>query len=110
MAIRPVEIIVYGANERCPSCVNLPSSEETFEWLQAALSRKFPNQVFKLRFVNIHETETTNENDKKFAHEVVEEDLFYPVVVLNGEIVAEGNPRLKVIYEKMEKYGYVAGM
>jgi disulfide oxidoreductase YuzD len=43
-----VEIILYGAEQLCPSCVNLPSSKETFEWLQAAIARKFPEQPFKM--------------------------------------------------------------
>lgn len=42
----------------------------------------------------------------KFAKRVVEEDMFYPVVTLEGNVVGEGNPRLKVIYEELEKYGY----
>jgi disulfide oxidoreductase YuzD len=33
MGIHEVEILVYGAEERCASCVNLPSSKETTEWL-----------------------------------------------------------------------------
>ncbi|MFL6562301.1 MAG: DUF1462 family protein, partial [Bacillus sp. (in: firmicutes)] len=48
-----VEIIVYGAEQLCPSCVNLPSSKETFEWLEAAIARKFPDQPFKMTYVDI---------------------------------------------------------
>ena len=47
MEFNEVEIIFYGAEQLCPSCVNLPSSKETFEWLEAAISRKFPNQAFE---------------------------------------------------------------
>jgi len=32
--------------------------------------------------------------------------MFYPVVLLGGNIVGEGNPRLKTIFAEMEKYGY----
>jgi disulfide oxidoreductase YuzD len=104
MSFNQVEITVYGAEERCPSCVNAPSSKETFEWLQAAVSRKFPGQPFTIHFVNIHEPVSTQ--DKDFSNRIKEEDLFYPLVVIGGEIVAEGNPRLKVIYNEMERYGY----
>ena len=45
-----------------------------------------------------------DEDKKAFAERVVEEDLFYPVVLVNGEIVGEGNPRLKDVYEEIEKY------
>ncbi len=100
-----VEIVVYGAEQVCPSCVSLPSSKETYEWLDASISRKFPNQPFSLTYVDIFEPP----NDvikQKFANKVIDEDLFYPVVVIDGNIVAEGSPRLKVIFAEMEGRGY----
>ncbi len=89
-----IEIILYGAEELCPSCVHLPSSKETFEWLEAAISRKFPDQPFKMTYVDIEQP--PEEIDKaEFAKRVIEEDMFYPVVVINEKIVGEGNPSLK---------------
>lgn len=41
-----------------------------------------------------------------FVKCVIEEDLFYFVVVINGEIVGEGNLKLKCVFEEMEKYGF----
>ncbi|MCH1625532.1 YuzD family protein [Ferdinandcohnia quinoae] len=105
MINKQVEICVYGAEVLCPSCVNLPSSKETYEWLEAALSRKFPNQPFSISHVDIYNP-PTDEAKKEFAKRVIEEDMFYPVVVLEGEVVGEGNPKLKIIYAEMEKYGY----
>jgi disulfide oxidoreductase YuzD len=32
--------------------------------------------------------------------------LFYPVVVIEGSIVGEGNVRLKSVFHELEKYGY----
>lgn len=86
-------------------CVNLPSSKETFEWLGAAISRKYPDQPFDILHVDIFNP-PNEEELSKFAKRVVEEDMFYPVVTLEGNVVGEGNPRLKVIYEELEKYGY----
>lgn len=103
--MKQIEIEVYGAEVLCPSCVNLPSSKETYEWLQAAVERKFPNQPFTISYIDIYNPPTEKEK-KQFAEKVVEEDLFYPVVVINGEIVGEGNPKLKAVYAEMEKYGY----
>ncbi|WP_144554658.1 YuzD family protein [Bacillus sp. X1(2014)] len=102
-----VEIVVYGAEQLCPSCVNLPSSKETFEWLEAAIARKFPDQPFKMTYVDIYQP--SGENEKiSFAEKVIEEDMFYPVVVIKDKIVGEGNPRLKTIFAELEKYGYKA--
>ncbi|UQD53851.1 DUF1462 family protein [Bacillus methanolicus] len=104
---KEVEIVVYGAEQLCASCVNLPSSKETFEWLEAAMARKFPNQPFKISYVDIFNP-PEDENKKKFARKVIDQDMFYPVVLIEDKIVGEGNPRLKTIFAEMEKYGYKA--
>lgn len=100
-----VNVQVYGTKAICASCVGMPSSTETFEWLQAAIGRKYEGQENKFNFEYIDfQEEQEDENKKAFAERVVEEDLFYPVVLVNGEIVGEGNPRLKDVYEEIEKY------
>ncbi|PLS02680.1 disulfide oxidoreductase [Neobacillus cucumis] len=107
MDTNEVEIVLYGAETICPSCVNLPSSRETFEWLEAAIARKYPNQPFKMTYVDIFQPSGEHEQ-LTFAKRVIEEDLFYPVVVINKKIVGEGNPRLKTIFAELEKYGYIS--
>lgn len=102
---KPVEICVYGAEQICPGCVQLPSSKDTFEWLEAALRRKYPNQPFDIRYIDIF-SPPENEEIKSMAEKVVSEEYFYPLVVINGIVVGEGNPKLKRICEEMEKYGY----
>lgn len=96
------EVLVYGAEEICASCVNLPSSEETASWLKAALDRKYGDQV-SVRYVDIHRP--AGEEESAFSRRVMEEDLWYPVVVIDGEIVGEGNPRLKKIQRKLQELG-----
>ncbi|MBO1623707.1 DUF1462 domain-containing protein [Bacillus cereus] len=100
-----VNVQVYGAKVICASCVGMPSSTETFEWLQAAIGRKYEGQddKFKFEYVDIQEEQDDAEK-QAFVERVIEEDLFYPVVLVNGEIVGEGNPRLKDVYEEIEKY------
>jgi disulfide oxidoreductase YuzD len=102
-----VEIQVYGAEQLCASCVNLPSAKETYEWLEAAVARKFPNQPFTIKYVDIYQP-PEDERIKLFAERVIEEDMFYPVVLLEGNIVGEGNPKLKTIFSELEKFGYKA--
>lgn len=107
MELNQVEIVLYGAEQLCPSCVNLPSSKETFEWLEAAIARKFPEQPFKMTYVDIHLPPSEPEK-QSFAQKVIEEDMFYPVVVIKDKVVGEGNPRLKTIFSELEKHGYKA--
>jgi len=102
---KEVEIFVYGAEQICASCVGMPSSIETYEWLDAAISRKYSNQPFSIRYIDIFNP-PEDETHQSFANRVIEEDLFYPVVTIGEEIVGEGNPNLKDIYLEMEKYGY----
>jgi len=102
---RELEISIYGAEQICASCVNLPSSKDTYEWLQAALKRKFPDQDFKIHYYDIFEA-NYDEDKNAFCKRVIEEDLFYPVVVIDDEIIGEGNPKLKRIYQEFERYGY----
>lgn len=106
MEKKTVEIVVFGAEQLCPSCVNLPSSKETFEWLEAAIARKFADQPFSISYVDIYNP-PDDEKKKDFAQRVIEEDMFYPVVLLEEKIVGEGNPKLKTIYAEMEKFGYM---
>jgi disulfide oxidoreductase YuzD len=99
-------IKVYGAEQKCASCVHLPSAKETAEWLEAAISRKYPNTVFQVLYIDMENPE--NEIDQAFSEKIIEEDLFYPVVVIDGEVVGEGNPKLKNIYTIIEQNGYGA--
>ncbi|RHW42643.1 DUF1462 family protein [Neobacillus notoginsengisoli] len=107
MLQKKVEIIVYGAEQLCPSCVNLPSSKETYGWLEAAVSRKFPNQPFDITYVDIYNP-PAEETKRDFAERVIEEDMFYPVVLIGDKVVGEGNPRLKTIFAELESQGYRA--
>jgi disulfide oxidoreductase YuzD len=106
MTFKQVEICVYGADVICSSCAQLPSSKETYEWLEAAIKRKYPDQPFSITYIDIFNPPEDDEAKKAFAKKVIEEDLFYPVIVIEGAIVGEGNPKLKTIYAEMEKYGY----
>lgn len=99
---KPVEVTVYGAETICAGCHNLPSSRETASWLEAALGRNYGGQV-RVRYVDIHRPES--EQDAAFSRRVIEEELWYPVVVIDGEMMGEGNPNLKVIRRKLEQLG-----
>ncbi len=98
---------VYGADIICASCVNAPSSKDTYEWLQAAISRKFPDQEVEYRFINIEET-LENERDIDYASRIQEDEFFYPLVLVNDEVVGEGYVQIKPVYEALEKVGYSA--
>jgi disulfide oxidoreductase YuzD len=97
-----VDLYVYGADQVCPSCVSFPSSKETASWLSHALERKYGKQV-AVHYVDIYSP--AGEEQVYFAKKVLDEDLWYPVVVIQNEVIAEGNPKLKTICERLEKLG-----
>lgn len=105
--MKKVEIEVYGAEQICASCVNLPSSWDTYEWLDAALKRKYPGQPFSITYIDIYHPPEV-EAYKEFAARMIEEEAFYPLVAIEGELIAEGNIPLKKVTAAMERHGYTA--
>lgn len=103
--MKPVMLSVYGAETVCASCVNMPTAKDTYEWLEAALKRKYPNQPFEMQYIDIHEP-SDNEHAKELAEKIRNDEYFYPLVLVEDKIVGEGNPKLKDVYEEMEKHGY----
>src|SRR5699024_8393670 len=89
MRKRDATITVYGAEQICPSCVGAQGSKDTYEWLQAAIGRKYVSDVITYEYIDIDE-EQEDDKHQKFVNRVFEEDLFYPVVLVNDELVAEG--------------------
>ncbi|EZH66063.1 disulfide oxidoreductase [Bacillaceae bacterium JMAK1] len=94
-----IEVVVYGAERKCASCVNLPSSKETMEWLEALLNRKYPEQSLSFEYIDI---EAPKSGYEQLANEIIEEDRFYPFITINDQVVAEGDPRVKTIYKTMD--------
>src|SRR5699024_12852521 len=97
-----ITITIYGRDQICASCVGAPSSTETYEWLQAALGRKYTSSAFQFEYIDMDQ-EQTEEKHQQMIAQMEEEDYLYPLVLLNGEIVAEGIPQLKPIYRAVEE-------
>ncbi|TFJ92779.1 YuzD family protein [Lentibacillus salicampi] len=99
-------ITVLGAEQICASCVGAPGSWDTYEWLQAAIGRKYRDSNISYEYIDI-EQPPDNEQHQKLAERILDDEFFYPLVLINDEIVAEGIPRLKTIYRELDKHGAV---
>ena len=99
-------IEIYGADIICASCANSPSSKDTYEWLQAAIGRKYPNQPYNIEYIDI-ESDITDDRQKGIAQQVLNDEYFYPLVMINGEMIAEGHIQLKPVFSEFDKRGYV---
>jgi disulfide oxidoreductase YuzD len=103
-----VSIEIYGAEVICASCVNAPSSKDTYEWLQAAIDRKYPNQPYKIDYIDIDAKDFADERQSAIAEQVRNDEFFYPLVMIEDEMIGEGYIQLKPVFAELEKHGYVA--
>lgn len=101
-----MKIEIYGADIICASCVNAPSSKDTYEWLQAAISRKYPEQPFEIEYIDI-ESSLTDSKQIEIAEQVRNDEYFYPLVIIEDEVIGEGYIQLKPVFNELEKHGYV---
>ncbi|MGG0643294.1 YuzD family protein [Sporosarcina gallistercoris] len=107
MKAKHVTVEVYGAEVVCASCVNAPTSKDTYEWLNAAIQRKYPNHAFDIVYIDIEST-IDDERQRKLADQVKEDEYFYPLVLVNEEVIGEGYIQLKPIFNALEKHGFVS--
>lgn len=107
MSTTNATIEVFGANIICASCVNAPSSKDTYEWLQAAIDRKYPNQPYNIEYIDI-DSDVSNERQNEIAEQIRQDEYFYPLVMINEEMIGEGHIQLKPVFNTLEKHGYVA--
>lgn len=96
---------IFGADVICASCVNAPTSKDTYEWLQAAIDRKYPNQPYEITYIDIHKP-NENERQQDLANRILDDEFFYPLVVIAGEVVGEGYIQLKPVFAELEKHGF----
>ncbi|UXU54484.1 YuzD family protein [Staphylococcus agnetis] len=100
-----VSVVVYGADVLCASCVNAPSSQNTYEWLQSILARKYPNIQFEYTYIDIEkDTENLSDHDQQFIEQIQEDELFYPLVTMNDEYVTDGYVQLKPITRFIDEH------
>ena len=100
-------IEIYGADILCASCVNAPSSKDTYEWLDAAIRRKYPEYSFIIRYIDI-ENDSLDARDAHYAARIQDDEFFYPLVLINDEVIGEGYIQLKPVFQKLEELGFTA--
>ena len=100
-----VSIEIYGADIICASCVNAPSSKDTYEWLDAAIGRKYPGQPYAIQYIDI-ESDIADERQREIAEQVRNDEYFYPLVMIGGQMVGEGYIQLKPVFAELERHGF----
>ncbi|MFC3420199.1 YuzD family protein [Salinicoccus hispanicus] len=95
-------INVYGRDVICASCVNAPGSKDTYEWLEAVLTRKYPENDLNFSYIDIDRNDNLSDFDESIIERINDDELFYPLVTINDEIVQDGHVQLKPIQRLME--------
>ncbi|HCX2605547.1 TPA: YuzD family protein [Staphylococcus aureus] len=93
-----VSVVVYGADVICASCVNAPTSKDIYDWLQPLLKRKYPNISFKYTYIDItKDNDNLTDHDLQFIERIEQDEIFYPLITMNDEYVADGYIQTKQI-------------
>lgn len=100
-----VSVVVYGAEIICASCVNAPTARNTYDWLQPLLQRKFPDIDFEFTYIDFqNDTENLSDHDQQFIERIQDDELFYPLVTMNDEYVADGYIQTKQITKFVDEH------
>ncbi|WOS96061.1 YuzD family protein [Nosocomiicoccus massiliensis] len=96
---------VYGRDVICASCVNAPSSKDTYQWLEALFSKKYPDADIRVNYIDIDRDENFSDYDEELIEQINNDELFYPLVTINDEVIQDGYVQLKPITNWFEKNG-----
>ena len=100
-----VSVVVYGADVVCASCVNAPTSKNTYEWLKPLLERKYPNIHFEYTYIDFQkETENLSDHDQQYIEQIENDELFYPLITMNDVYVADGYIQSKKVTHFIDQY------
>lgn len=96
-----IQVTVYGREQVCASCVGAPGSRDTYEWLQAAIGRKYDTADFQYEYIDMDEPQS-KEKHQQMIEQMEKEEFLYPLVLMNEEVVAEGIPYLKKVFQSID--------
>lgn len=99
-----VKVNVYGADIVCASCVNAPTSKDIYDWIQPNLKRKYENLNFVYHYIDINDKEGHSDYDQSIVERIEDDELFYPLVTMNDEIVADGYIQLPQLTRFVEEH------
>lgn len=99
-----INVIIYGADVVCASCVNAPTSKDIYDWIQPNLNRKFPDLQFNYSYIDIHKSENLTDHDENIIEQINNDELFYPLITMDDEIVADGYIQLPQVTKFVEEH------
>ncbi|TDM27068.1 DUF1462 family protein [Macrococcoides caseolyticum] len=98
-----INVIIYGADVVCASCVNAPTSKDIYDWIQPNLKRKFPGLTFNFSYIDINNSSNLTDHDENIIEQINNDELFYPLITMDDEIVADGYIQLPQVTKFVEQ-------
>ncbi|UTH14403.1 DUF1462 family protein [Macrococcus equipercicus] len=98
-----IKVNVYGADAVCASCVNAPTSKDIYDWIQPNLKRKFEQLSFTFNYIDIADEEGLSDYDQSLLEQIENDELFYPLVTMNDDIVADGYIQLPQLTKYIDR-------
>lgn len=98
-----INVIIYGADVVCASCVNAPTSKDIYDWIQPNLKRKFPELTFNFSYIDINNSSNLTDYDENIIEQINNDELFYPLITMDDEIVADGYIQLPQVTKFVEQ-------
>ncbi len=98
-----INVIIYGADVVCASCVNAPTSKDIYDWIQPNLKRKFPELTFNFSYIDINNSSNLTDHDENIIEQINNDELFYPLIAMDDEIVADGYIQLPQVTKFVEQ-------
>ncbi|MDJ1109037.1 YuzD family protein [Macrococcus caseolyticus] len=99
-----INVIIYGADVVCASCVNAPTSKDIYDWIQPNLKRKFPELTFNFSYIDINNSSNLTDHDENIIEQINNDELFYPLIAMDDEIVADGYIQLPQVTKFVERH------
>lgn len=99
---------VYGRDVICASCVNAPTSKDTYDWLDVLFEKKLPNTDIKVNYIDMDRDTNLSDYDEELIEQMNNNELFYPLVTINDEVVQDGHVQLKPIMKWFKDKGVTA--
>ena len=61
---------------------------------------------FTIRYIDI-EQPLKDERDQQLAEKIHNDEYFYPLVLINNEVIGEGYIQIKPVFQALEKLGFI---
>ena len=106
MSTKAPVIEVFGADIMCASCVNARRLRIHTNGYKQLSRANIQIKTFSIRYIDI-EGAIENERDQDFANRIQEDEFFYPLVLINDEVVGEGYVQIKPIFPALENAGFI---